>query len=76
VVDKIINDFKHGRQNRAEFWLQLNGRFIYIQYLALRDDNGNYLGTLEVTQDITRARSLEGEQRLLKYTAEPVGVPQ
>jgi DUF438 domain-containing protein len=45
----------------------MQGRFIYIEYLALRDSNGIYLGTIEFTQDLTKLRKLEGEQRLLSY---------
>ena len=44
------------------------GRFIYIDYYAMRDKDGNYLGTIEFTQDLTRLRALQGEQRLLSYT--------
>jgi len=51
----------------AEFWIELRGRFIHIRYFAVRDGEGRYLGTLEVTQDVTRIRQLEGERRLLEY---------
>lgn len=67
VVEKILNDFKSGTQDRAAFWITLNGRFIMIEYFALRDGDGEYLGTLEVTQDLTEKRSLQGERRLLSY---------
>lgn len=67
VVEKILDDFKQGRQDHAPFWIQMNGRFIHIEYFALRDAEGRYLGTIEVSQDLTEKRSLEGEQRLLKY---------
>lgn len=67
IVEQIVNDFKSGKQNRARFWINFKGRFVYIVYYAVRDTNGNYLGTLEVTQDLTEARSLEGERRLLNY---------
>ncbi|MGQ1891781.1 DUF438 domain-containing protein [Thermophagus sp. OGC60D27] len=67
IVDKILDDFRSGRQSHAPFWIQMRGRFIYIQYFALRDDNGQYLGTLEVSQDLTELRKLEGEQRILNY---------
>lgn len=67
IVDKILDDFRSGRQNHAPFWIQMRGRFIYIQYFALRDQDGNYLGTLEVSQDLTELRKLEGEQRILNY---------
>lgn len=67
TVNQIITDFKEGKQNRAQFWINLGPRFIYITYYALRNDNNEYLGTLEVTQDLTELRKLEGEQRLLNY---------
>lgn len=67
IVDQIIDDFRSGRQTVAEFWIELGGRFIHIRYFAVRDDQGNYCGTLEVTQDLTRERALEGERRLLQY---------
>lgn len=68
VVKKILDDFRSGRESRAAFWITLKGRFIHIEYLALRSPEGNYLGTLEVTQDMTEKRKLEGEQRLLSYS--------
>lgn len=67
VVEKILDDFKSGRQNRAPFWINLRGRFVHIEYFAVRDDDGAYLGTLEATQDLTELKKLEGEQRLLSY---------
>jgi DUF438 domain-containing protein len=71
VVNRILDDFRQGRQNVAEFWIQHHGRFVHIRYFAVRDEEGTYLGTLEVTQDLTRLRTLEGERRLLQYD-EPV----
>ncbi len=68
IVEKILNDFKSGKQDRAAFWINLGGRFIHIEYFALRDGKGNYLGTLEVSQDLTGKRKLQGEQRLLNYS--------
>jgi hypothetical protein len=67
IVDKIINDFKTGKANSAPFWINIQGKFVHIEYFAIRNPEGEYLGTLEVTQDLTEARSLEGEQRLLTY---------
>lgn len=67
IVDQIINDFKNGKEESAPFWITLHGKFIHIEYFALRDDEGNYLGTLEVSQDATQLRALDGEQRLLSY---------
>ena len=67
IVDKIIDDFKSGREQRAPFWIQMGGKFIHIEYFALRNEKGEYLGTLEVSHDINRYRTLEGEQRILSY---------
>ena len=67
IVEQILNDFKSGKQDSAAFWINMAGRFIHIEYFALRDNEGNYLGTLEVSQDLTEKRKLEGEQRLLGY---------
>jgi uncharacterized protein len=67
VVDKILEDFKSGKQSRAPFWIRMGEKFIHIEYFALRDENGQYLGTLEVSHDVARYRALEGEQRILSY---------
>ncbi|MCK4473277.1 MAG: DUF438 domain-containing protein [Anaerolineae bacterium] len=64
-VQKILDDFRAGRRDVAEFWIQMQGKFIHIRYFAIRDEQGEYQGTLEVTQDITRIRTLEGERRLV-----------
>lgn len=67
IVDRILDDFRSGRQESAAFWITMRERFIHIEYFALRDGEGGYLGTLEVTQDLTAKRKLAGEQRLLNY---------
>jgi hypothetical protein len=67
VVERILGDFRSGRQDVAEFWIEMHGRFVHIRYFALRDEQRAYLGCLEVTQDLTRERKLEGERRLLQY---------
>lgn len=67
IVDQILDDFKSGRESRAPFWINMDGRFIHIEYFAVRNDKGEYLGTLEMSQDLTGLRALEGEQRLLSY---------
>jgi DUF438 domain-containing protein len=67
IVQKIIDDFRTGKASRAPFWIEMGGRFIHIEYFALRDKDSNYLGTVEVSQDLTEKRKLEGEQRLLSY---------
>lgn len=67
IVDQILDDFRSGRQGVADFWIEFKGRFVFIRYFALRDDEGEYLGTLEVTQDLSHERSLTGQRRLLQY---------
>lgn len=67
IVEKILNDFKSGKEDEAKFWIQMKGQFILISYFALRSEEGEYLGTLEVTQDITAIKKLEGERRILEY---------
>jgi hypothetical protein len=67
IVDKILDDFKSGVQTRAPFWINMGGKMIHIEYFALRNAEGEYLGTLEVSQDLTHYRALEGEQRILSY---------
>lgn len=65
VVNKILDDFKNGDRNSADFWIDKRDRLVYIRYFPVRDKNNNYLGTLEVTQDITDIKKIEGEKRLL-----------
>jgi DUF438 domain-containing protein len=67
IVDQILNDFKSGKETAAPFWIQMQGKFIYINYFPLRGKDGQYLGTIEFSQDLTELRALEGEQRLLSY---------
>ena len=65
IVQKILDDFREGKRDNASFWINFHDRIIYINYFPVRDANGNYLGTLEVTQDITEIQKLTGEKRLL-----------
>jgi len=65
IVDQVVEDLKSGRRDVAEFWIQMEDRFVHIRYFGVRDPEGSYLGTLEVTQDIAPLRKLEGERRLL-----------
>jgi DUF438 domain-containing protein len=67
LVNRILEAFRAGRRDVAEFWIQLKGRFVFIRYFALRDGQGHYKGCLEVSQDITAMRKLQGEQRLLDW---------
>ncbi len=64
-VQKILDDFRSGARDEAEFWIEMGGRFVHIRYYAMRAGNGAYRGTLEVTQDVSGIRALEGERRLL-----------
>ncbi|MCI0493791.1 DUF438 domain-containing protein [candidate division KSB1 bacterium] len=70
IVEQILSDFKSGKQDQAAFWITMAGKFIHIEYFALRDESGSYLGTMEVSQDLTEKRKLQGEQRLLSYRRE------
>ena len=70
IVDKIIDDFKSGKESRAPFWINMGGKMIHIEYFALRNEKGEYLGTLEVSHNVSPYRDLEGEQRILSYGKE------
>ena len=70
IVFKILEDFRAGKRDTAEFWIQTKpqdqeSQFIHIQYFAVRNPQGKFLGTLEVTQNATEIRKLQGERRLL-----------
>jgi uncharacterized protein len=67
IVEKILDSFKAGLKDEASFHIQMKGKFIQICYFAIRDENGKYLGTLEVGQDVTDIKDLEGEKRLLDW---------
>jgi DUF438 domain-containing protein len=67
VVEEIVNAFKANEKSIAEFWIEFNHAYLYITYYAVRDKEGNYEGTLEVSQDVTRIRSLKGQRRLLDW---------
>jgi PAS domain S-box-containing protein len=67
MVLQILEAFKKGEKDVAEFWINLKGRQIFIRYFPVRDKDGNYLGTLEVSQDITDIKMIKGEKRLLDW---------
>jgi DUF438 domain-containing protein len=67
VVNRILESFKKGERQVAEFWIQSRDRFIHIRYFAVRDAAGRYKGCLEVSQDATAVRRLQGERRLLDW---------
>lgn len=66
IVDELLKAFKSGAKDSEPFWIQMQGRFILIQYFALRDEEGNYKGCIEVSQDLTDLKKLEGEKRLME----------
>lgn len=65
MVQSILDSFRAGTKDVAEFWIEMNGRFIHIRYFAVRDVEKRYRGTLEVVQDVTGIRKLEGQKRLM-----------
>ncbi len=65
VVEKIVNDLKSGKKDSESFWIKKGQKYILIQYFAVRDENGEFLGTLEFTQDIAPIQAITGEKRLL-----------
>ncbi|MDH7564656.1 MAG: DUF438 domain-containing protein [Candidatus Bathyarchaeota archaeon] len=67
IVNEILDAFRKGEKNTAEFWITMGGRLIHIRYFAVRNKEGKYLGTMEVTQDLTDIKKLEGEKRLLDW---------
>jgi PAS domain S-box-containing protein len=67
IVNRILEAFKKGEKDVAEFWIRREGHTIHIRYFAVRDRDGKYLGTMEVTQDITDLKKIEGEKRLLDW---------
>ena len=67
IVNEIIDSFRKGVKDEAEFWIKMKGHFIHIRYFALRNEQKEYRGVLELSQDVTSIRSLEGERRLLDW---------
>jgi uncharacterized protein len=65
LVNRILAEFKAGRRKVAEFWIEMGGKFVYIRYFPVRGPQGEYLGTMEVVQDVAPIRALTGERRLL-----------
>jgi len=65
IVDKMLEDFKSGKKDSEDFWIRMGELYVYIRYFAVRDKNGEYLGTMEVTQDIQPIQKIQGEKRLM-----------
>ncbi|NLP34692.1 MAG: DUF438 domain-containing protein, partial [Clostridiales bacterium] len=66
IVEEIVNDLKTGKKDHEDFWIQMGDRFVHISYFAVRSKEGEYLGVLEFTQNVTEIRSLQGEKRLVE----------
>ena len=66
IVEQIVADFKNGKKEHEDFWIQMGDKFVLIRYFAVRDKKGEYLGVLEVTQDIKQIQAITGEKRLVE----------
>ncbi len=67
VVEQIVESFRNGKKDSASFWINMKGEKLLIQYFAVRDENGNYKGVVEVSQEISEIQNLTGEKRLLDW---------
>ena len=67
IVEKIVESFRSGEKNKADFWIKMKGEFILIQYFAVKDEKGRYKGVIEVSQEVSGIKALEGEKRLLDW---------
>jgi PAS domain S-box-containing protein len=67
VVERIVKAFRDGEKNDASFWIKMGPKLVLIRYFAMRDEDGNFRGTLEVSQEVSDIRQLEGERRLLDW---------
>ena len=67
MVNRILEEFRAGTKDTADFWFEMGGRFIYVRYFALRSPDKTYRGCLEVSQDVTEIRALTDSKRLLDW---------
>jgi len=67
TVLKILEEFRKGTQNEASFWFNYLDKLIYVRYFAVRDSEKNYRGVIEMSQDISETKKIEGERRLLEW---------
>jgi DUF438 domain-containing protein len=65
IVEKLVEDFKSGVKDSEDFWIKMGDLFVYIRYFAIRDEHGEYAGTMEVTQNIKPIQEITGEKRLV-----------
>jgi hypothetical protein len=66
IVEDIVKDFKSGKKDHEDFWIKMGDKYIYIRYFAVRNEEGEYLGVVEVTQDIKPIQEITGEKRLVE----------
>ncbi|CAG9607059.1 DUF438 domain-containing protein [Pseudoneobacillus rhizosphaerae] len=66
VVEELLADFKSGKKDTEDFYIKFRDKYVYIRYFAVRDENGEYIGTLEFTQNIDPIQAIEGEKRILE----------
>lgn len=65
IVEKMLEDFKSGKKDSEDFWIKMGELYVFIRYFAVRDKEGQYLGTMEVTQNIKPIQDIKGEKRLM-----------
>ena len=65
IVEGIVEDLKSGKKSHEDFWIRMGDKYVFIRYFAVRDAKGEYLGVLEVTQDIAPIQQITGEKRLV-----------
>ena len=66
IVEKLVEDFRDGRKDQEDFWIKMGDKYILIRYFAVRSEAGEYLGVLEVTQNIRPIQEISGEKRLVE----------
>jgi hypothetical protein len=65
IVEKIVEDLKSGKKENEDFWIKMGDKYVYIRYFAVRDEKGEFLGIMEVTQNIKPIQEITGEKRLV-----------
>ena len=65
IVEKIVEDLKTGKKDNEDFWIKMGDKYVFIRYFAVRDEKGEFLGVMEVTQNIKPIQEISGEKRLL-----------
>jgi len=65
IVEKLLEDFKSGNKDCEDFWIKFKDKYVYIRYFAIRSEDGEYMGTLEFTQNINPIQEIQGEKRIL-----------